>query len=129
LSQIVPELPGFIASIDQVIYAPEFQAPLDTPYSFGYFVTIKNGSDRQLTLQGRKWILRSEVDDNIQVVVGDGVVGQFPQLAAGEEFSYNSRHFVAGRTVVEGSFFAKDPDGRIFVCRLPFMYLTPPPWA
>ena len=121
-----PQLfPGFEATVDRVLYAPELPAPTDQPHPFVYYITIHNRSDQTITVKGRKWVVRGE-DDHVIAVEGDGVVGCFPRLEPGEHFSYNSYHTTAGRAVAEGSYLAITEAGEAVVARiLPFQLIPP----
>lgn len=113
------ELPGLSVRLDNLVYGHSgLQLPADTPHAFIYFLTIRNDSDRTVTLLGRKWVI--EHDDGTQLVVeGDKIVGETPHLAPGEQFSYNSYHVGSGNARAHGSFHGLDDDGhRIFV-RIP----------
>jgi ApaG protein len=118
-------LPGFEASVDRVVYDPELPASPDQPHPFIYYITIRNGSDRTLTVKGRKWVVRGE-DGQVTAVEGDGVVGCFPRLEPGETFSYNSYHTTAGRAVAEGAYLAVTEAGEAVVARIPQFALIPP---
>ena len=121
-----PELlPGFEATVDRVEYDPELPASPEQPYPFVYYITIRNGSDRTLTLKGRKWVVRAESGE-ITAVEGDGVVGCFPRLEPGEEFSYNSYHTTAGRALAEGAYLAVTEEGEAVLARIPPFQLIPP---
>lgn len=124
-----PRLPrllvGFKAVVDRVVYAPDLPASPDQPHPFVYFITIVNGSDRTVTVKGRKWVVRG-VDGHVTAVEGDGVVGCFPRLEPGEHFSYNSYHTTAGRAVAEGSYLAVTDDGEAVVALIPSFELNPP---
>jgi len=73
---------GFEASVDRVVYDPDLPASPDQPHPFIYYITIRNGSDRIVTVKGRKWVVRGE-DGQVTAVEGDGVVGCFPRLEPG----------------------------------------------
>jgi ApaG protein len=118
-------LEGFEAVVDRVVYAPDLPASPDQPYPFVYFITIRNGSDRTVTVKGRKWVVRSD-DGQVTAVEGDGVVGCFPRLEPGEHFSYNSYHTTAGRAVAEGSYLAVTEDSEAVVALIPSFELIPP---
>jgi len=124
-----PRLPrllkGFEAVVDRVVHAPDLPASPDQPHPFVYFITIRNGSDRTVTVKGRKWVVRAE-DGQVTAVEGDGVVGCFPRLEPGEHFSYNSYHTTAGRAVAEGSYLAVTDDGEAVVALIPSFELIPP---
>lgn len=112
------ELPGFTASVDEVIYVESLEAPPHRPYAFVYFITISNKSRTALTVKGRKWVIEGK-DREMLVVEGDGVVGQKPYLRPGEEFSYNSYHVVATDSVAHGAFLALTDDGQPVITRIP----------
>lgn len=124
-----PRLPrllkGFEAVVDRVVHAPDLPASPDQPHPFVYFITIRNGSDRTVTVKGRKWVVRGE-EGQVTAVEGDGVVGCFPRLEPGEHFSYNSYHTTAGRAVAEGSYLAVTDDGEAVVAVIPSFELIPP---
>jgi len=118
-------LEGFEAVIDRVVHAPDLPAPPDQPHPFVYFITIRNGSDRTVTVKGRKWVVRGE-DGQVTAVEGDGVVGCFPRLESGEHFSYNSYHTVAVPSVAEGAYLAVTDDGEAVMAVIPPFDLVPP---
>jgi ApaG protein len=121
-----PELlPGFEATVDRVEYDPELPASPEQPHPFVYYITIRNGSDRTLTVKGRKWVVRAESGE-ITAVEGDGVVGCFPRLEPGEEFSYNSYHTTAGRALAEGAYLAVTEEGEAVLARIPPFQMIPP---
>jgi ApaG protein len=113
------ERAGLCASVDQVAFAPNLDAPQDRPFPFMYGVTIYNDSDATVTLKGRKWILTDLKSGHRHVIEGDGVAGCFPRIAPGESFSYESYHVVAGNSYVEGSYLASDAAGGLLVVRIP----------
>ena len=53
--------------------------------------------------KGRKWVVTDSNGHRI-VVEGDGVVGQFPRLRCGEQFSYNSHHVIGSDSYAEGAY-------------------------
>ncbi|MBV9657911.1 MAG: ApaG domain [Verrucomicrobia bacterium] len=117
--QALCELPGLAVRVDRVIFQPQLDAPLDRPYPFVYFLTIRNDSADAVQILGRKWIVTDLCDGHRVVVEGEGVVGQRPQLAPGEEFSYHSYHPVAGRSQAEGAFFGRSASGALIFVRIP----------
>lgn len=118
-------LEGFEAVIDRVVHEPDLPAPPDQPHPFVYFITIRNGSDRTVTVKGRKWVVRGEYG-HVIAVEGDGVVGCFPRLEPGEHFSYNSYHTVAGPAVAQGSYLAVTDEGEAVMALIPDFRLIPP---
>ena len=118
-------LPGFEATVDRVEHDPELPTPPGQPFPFVYHITIRNGSDRTLTVKGRKWVVRAE-DGQVTAVEGDGVVGCFPRLEPGESFTYNSYHTTAGRAVAEGAYLAVTEEGEAVFAPIPAFELIPP---
>jgi ApaG protein len=99
--------------------------PPDQPHAFVYFITIRNGSDRMVTLLGRKWVV--EHCDGTQLVIeGDKIVGETPRLAPGEHFSYNSYHVTGLDAVAHGCFHGVDEFGhKVHVLLAPFAMQVP----
>ena len=120
------ELPGLRVTVDRVAYNPEAQTPPDRPHCFVYFITIHNDSKLPVTIKGRKWVVTSDRGD-VTVVEADGVVGQFPLIEPGGDFSYNSYHLLDTRSAVaEGSYLGVDPTGRKVITRIPKFRMSVP---
>jgi len=115
------ELPGLTASLDKLCYHHGGASlPADKPHAFVYFITIRNSSDRTVTLLGRKWVV-VHADGTRLVIEGDKIVGETPRLAPGEQFSYNSYHVTGCAASAHGSFHGVDEQGnRIHVILPPF---------
>ncbi len=124
----IEELPGLLVTVDEVLYMPDLDSPADRPHPFIYFITISNQSPLPVTVRGRKWVVQ-EQNGSVQVVEGDGVVGQFPYLLPGKDFSYNSKHFVATHSTVSGAFFVQSDDGKFYCTRVPSFALQLPDWV
>jgi ApaG protein len=116
---------GLRVSLDDVIYMPSLDAPPEKPHPFVYFISIHNDSPVPVTIRGRKWVVREELE-GVTVVEGDGVVGQTPCIGPGEHFSYNSYHVTARPAEVEGAFFGETATGEWFFARIPKFRLEPP---
>ena len=120
------ELDGLKVCVDRVVYREDAQTPKDRPYCFVYFISIHNNSDRVITIKARKWVV-TNAHGEITAVEADGVVGEYPTIPIGEQFSYNSYHlldFAPG--VAEGSYIGTDEDGRRVLTRIPrFEMLLP----
>jgi|TARA_B110000495_G_C23031844_1_gene614805 ApaG protein len=97
-------LEGLSVTLDKLKY--HYGGP-NTPHVFVYYITIANRSDRRVKLLGRKWIISSKNGEKL-VIEGDKIVGQEPDLAPGESFSYNSCHVSAADTSAMGSFHGFD---------------------
>jgi ApaG protein len=119
-------LPGLTARLDKLVYHFGGKSlPPDKPHAFVYFITIHNGSERTVTLHGRKWVI-THADGSQLVVEGDKIVGETPRLAAGEQFSYNSYHVTAHSARSQGSFHGVDDYGRLVHVVLPAFDLIVP---
>ena len=120
------QLPGLTARLDRLCYHHGGASlPAETPHAFVYFITIRNTSDRTVTLLGRKWVIE-HADGTRLVVEGDKIVGETPRLAPGEQFSYNSRHVTGCDARARGSFHGVDDLGRkVHVLLDPFDLVVP----
>lgn len=120
------ELPGLEVVLDRLDYAcggP--QVPPETPHVFVYHLTIRNNSDRRVIFLGRKWVVLDS-DGNRRIIEGDGIVGQTPELAVGDTFSYHSFHLTAGDAQATGSFHGLDADERHIHVRIPTIAMRVP---
>lgn len=124
----IKEFVGLRVKVDDVIYMPSLDAPPDRPHPFVYFISIFNESQQAVTIRGRKWVVVEEGGETT-VVEGDGVVGQQPEIAPGEHFSYNSYHVVGRRAAVSGAFFGETSEGDWIYSRIPEFRLVIPEWA
>jgi ApaG protein len=120
------ELPGLTAHLDKLVHHHGgVSLPEDKPHAFVYYITIRNGSDRTVTLLGRKWIIEHG-DGTRQVIEGDKIVGETPRLSPGEEFSYNSHHVTGCDARVLGCFHGADESGnKVHVLLAPFELVVP----
>src|SRR5258708_1502715 len=113
------ELPGLRVELDKLVYRHGGeQLPADRPHAFIYYLTIRNDSDRTVTLLGRKWVIE-HADGTSLVVEGDKIVGETPTLEPGGHFSYNSYHGTSSDGRVHGSFHGLDDQGRRVFVRIP----------
>ena len=122
------ELSGLEVSVDEVMYMPSLNAPADRPYPFVYFITIRNRSPLTVTVKARKWVVKQRGGE-VLVVEGDGVVGQFPRLEPGGEFSYNSCHTISQNSEATGAYFVEAEDARTYFVRIPAFRMEVPSWA
>ncbi len=119
-------LPGLTARLDKLVYHHGGKSlPEDRPHAFVYFITIHNGSDRTVTLLGRKWVIQRE-DGTHEVLEGDRIVGETPRLPPGEHFSYNSYHVTAVNAQAKGCFHGIDESGARIHVSLPTFALVIP---
>ena len=122
------ELPGLSARLDKLSYHHGGASlPMDKPHAFVYYITISNGSERTVTLLGRKWVIEQS-DGTRLVIEGDKIVGETPRLPPGESFSYNSYHVTGCDARAWGSFHGSDEMGnRIHILLPPFDIIVPRP--
>lgn len=119
------EFDGLRVTVEDVVYMPGLDAPVEKPHPFVYFITIHNDSPVPVTLLGRKWVVR-ESNNEVTVVEGEGIVGQNPLIEPGGNFAYNSYHVVATSAEVAGAFFGEAAAGDpIFVRIPPFQMKVP----
>ena len=73
----------------QTNYLPSRSNPEMGKYAFSYAITIRNDGQEPVRLLRRHWWVHSDNGQH-QEVQGEGVVGNQPHLAPGEEFQYTS---------------------------------------
>ena len=115
-------------TVDKLIHQPDVLTSPARPHCFAYHITIHNDGDDQVTIRGRKWVV-TEASGEVTAVEGDGVVGEFPEISAGEHFSYNSFHVIrSNRAMAEGSYLGINENGAPVVVRIPpFELVVPAP--
>ncbi len=64
-----------------------------THHAFSYLITIENQTNDIVQLVSRKWMIFDSLND-VEIVKGDGVVGQIPILNPGERHSYESNCYL-----------------------------------
>tara|TARA_A200000113_G_scaffold188609_1_gene176399 strand:- start:1447 stop:1863 length:417 start_codon:yes stop_codon:yes gene_type:complete len=102
------ELEGLQATLDKLVHHREKSKVKGLNlHAFIYFITIRNLSDRSVTLKGRKWVLSND-DGTTTVVEGEKIVGETPVIPSGESFSYNSYHVTHLAATASGSFHGVD---------------------
>ena len=107
---------------------PEGAAADDSPgppkFTFGYRIRIENGSSASARLLSRRWSI-VDADGDRNEVLGEGVVGQQPDLAPGESFDYAS--YCPIQTpwgTMEGAFKMLGEDGEAFDIEVGRFYLV-----
>ena len=122
------QLAGLSVEVSEVLYVPTLEAPDDKPHPFVYFINIVNDSSEQVTLLGRKWMVR-EHDGELNILEGDGIVGQRPVIPAKDRFSYNSYHVVAGSGTAWGAFYGVTNTGVRILLPIPEFGMAVPGWV
>ncbi len=70
-------------------YLRDHSQPSTGRFTFAYTITITNHSEKSVQLLSRHWVI-TDADNNIQEVRGEGVVGEQPVIAPGNQFQYTS---------------------------------------
>ncbi|MBX3042831.1 MAG: Co2+/Mg2+ efflux protein ApaG [Candidatus Kapabacteria bacterium] len=105
-------------------YIPASQTPGDGRYYFAYTVIISNVGSDWAKLLSRHWIIINSEGDP-EEVIGEGVVGYFPELNPGESFTYTS--FCPLNTewgTMEGEYQFVGKSGEMFVAKIGRFYLV-----
>lgn len=107
-------------------YIPENQTPGDGRNYFAYTVIISNVSEDWVKLLSRHWVIINADGEN-EEVIGEGVVGYFPELNPGESFTYTS--FCPIDTdwgTMEGEYQFVRGDGTMLFAKIGRFYLVVP---
>ncbi len=73
----------------QVFYLEDQSKPEDGKFVWAYRVTIRNGGKVTVQLRERTWKI-TDAYGRVQIVQGEGVIGEQPVLEPGESFEYTS---------------------------------------
>ncbi|GMV25275.1 MAG: hypothetical protein AMXMBFR58_13060 [Phycisphaerae bacterium] len=107
-------------------YLAEHSDPDDSRYVFGYRVTIRNESGAWVKLMSRRWVI-VDSSGRRDEVVGDGVVGQQPELEPGESFTYTSHcPLTKPWGTMEGNYQMLCQDGQLMEVKIGRFYLVVP---
>tara|TARA_B100000900_G_scaffold344789_1_gene308970 strand:+ start:141 stop:512 length:372 start_codon:yes stop_codon:yes gene_type:complete len=110
----------------ETTYLSNESNPDQNKYYFLYTVLIKNNSKKNAKLLSRHWIIK---DDNgkIQDVKGEGVIGEQPDIKAGEEFQYTSGTMIeTSLGTMKGSYHMIDDEDNYFDAPIPEFVLSTP---
>ena len=107
-------------------YAPEQSDPEQMRFVFIYYISMRNCGDITAQLISRHWVI-SDANGKVIEVRGDGVVGEQPVLAPGDEHDYNSFCVLETRLgCMQGSFMMQGEDGCYFDALVPAFTLAVP---
>ena len=107
-------------------YVPGQSAPEEDRYVFAYHITISNAGTVGAQLLSRHWII-TDGAGKIQEVRGQGVIGEQPALAPGEQFSYSSGSVLETPVgTMQGSYQMVAADGHRFDAEIPAFVLAMP---
>ncbi len=100
--------------------------PSKDRYFWAYRVVIQNNSSIEVQLLSRYWKIINE-SGRVEEVRGEGVVGETPILAPGEQFEYTSGcPLNTPSGIMGGSYQMAGPDGEMFEIEIPTFSLDIP---
>ena len=100
--------------------------PDNAKYVFAYTITIVNRGGVPAKLLRRNWRI-TDGSGQVEVVRGEGVVGQKPRLEIGESFQYTSGAILKTPVgAMEGSYEFTDDQGMLFDVPIPVFSLSIP---
>ena len=73
----------------EVVAVPQFLGEHQEQFAFAYTIRITNQSEIAITLRNRHWII-THGDGSEEEVIGEGVIGETPELEPGASYSYTS---------------------------------------
>ncbi|MDB9777572.1 Co2+/Mg2+ efflux protein ApaG [Polaribacter sp.] len=96
-------------------------------YAFSYAITIENKSNETVQLTDRYWEIFDSLNQ-IEVVAGEGVVGQSPILKPGEKYTYSSGCFLTSNMGSMRGFYSMTNQETLeqFKVMIPTFQLTNP---
>ena len=110
----------------QAFYLDDQSSPAEDLYVWAYHVRIKNNGSLSVQLKNRFWSITDELG-NSQEVRGEGVVGEQPVLAPGEEFEYTSgTPLPTPSGFMVGTYQMVAEDGEEFDAKVPAFSLDSP---
>ena len=93
---------------------------------FAYHITITNIGSVGAQLLSRHWVI-TDGSRKVQEVRGQGVIGEQPVLAPGEQFSYSSGSVLETAVgTMQGSYQMVAADGHRFDVEIPLFVLAMP---
>ena len=110
----------------KIVPVPRYLGEHQDQYAFAYTINITNEGTQTITLRNRHWII-THGDGRKEEVVGDGVVGETPELPPGARFTYTSGAFIPTRVgSMRGSYGFTTESGESFRVDIPEFALTTP---
>tara|TARA_B100001250_G_scaffold158483_1_gene136095 strand:+ start:622 stop:1002 length:381 start_codon:yes stop_codon:yes gene_type:complete len=107
-------------------YLSEQSNPSEGRYIFAYSIEITNKGAQTVKLLNRHWHIEDD-NNKIQEVVGEGVVGQKPEIPPDSSFNYTSGAIIETEFgKMHGSYEMQLPSGEKFKVRIPLFFLSIP---
>ncbi len=110
----------------KIVPVPQYLGAHGDQHAFAYTIHITNRGEWPITLRNRHWII-THGDGSREEVVGDGVVGETPELAPGASFSYTSGAVIPTPVgSMKGSYGFTTKEGQKFRADIPEFALHAP---
>lgn len=110
----------------QSVYIESQSTPDEERFVFAYTVTIRNLGRMPVQLLGRYWLITNGNGREIEVQ-GEGVVGEQPHIAPGEEYQYTSGAVIETPLgTMQGHYEMIDENGDAFTIDIPVFRLAVP---
>jgi ApaG protein len=91
-----------------------------------YHIRIENGRDETIQLKSRHWRI-TDSNGMVNIVDGEGVVGETPVLAPGQTHDYVSGcELTTNQGAMEGHYTFTHADGTEFLVAIPYFPLAAP---
>lgn len=105
-------------------YVASQSSPDDDRYIFAYTITIRNLGRSSVQLLGRYWLITNGNGRETEVQ-GEGVVGEQPLIAPGNEFQYTSGAVIeTPMGTMQGHYVMVDEQGDTFHVEIPVFRLA-----
>ena len=105
-------------------YVASQSSPDDDRYVFAYTTTIRNLGRSSVQLLGRYWLITNGNGRETEVQ-GEGVVGEQPLIAPGNEFQYTSGAVIeTPMGTMQGHYVMVDEQGDTFHVEIPVFRLA-----
>lgn len=119
------ETEGFIVRV-RTRYLPERSNPDARRWAWAYQIEILNASAFTATLRSRRWEI-TDARGHIEIIEGEGVVGDQPRLEPGDGYSYVSGcPLPTPSGAMVGHYVMEAEDGRRFEIAIPPFSLDVP---
>ncbi len=116
---------GFEVSVES-FYLEEHSVPEEDRYTFAYRIRLHNKGAETVQLISRHWIITDSTGE-VTEVQGEGVVGEQPVLAPGEEHEYTSgSHLKSPMGTMQGTYQMRTSSGETFDAEIPCFTLAGP---
>jgi len=105
---------------------PRFLGEHEDQFAFAYTIHITNRGAEVITLRNRHWII-THGDGSEEEVIGEGVIGETPELEPGAQYSYTSGALIPTPVgSMKGSYGFVKRNGERFRAEIPEFALHAP---